>query len=40
MILFFERRIKSWTSQFNVYKEDGNVFCQICGKISAKMHRD
>ncbi len=35
MILFFERRITSWTSQFNVYREDGEVFCQICGKISA-----
>ena len=35
MILFFERRITSWTSRFNVYKEDGNVFCQICGKLSA-----
>lgn len=34
MILFFERRITSWASQVNVYKEDGNVFCQIYGKIS------
>lgn len=35
MILFFERRVTAWTSQFNVYKEDGNIFCQIYGKIAA-----
>lgn len=35
MILFFESRVSSWGSRFNVYNEDGSVFCQVCGKISA-----
>ena len=35
MILFFESRLTSWASRFDVYTEDGEVFCQVCGKISA-----
>ena len=35
MILFFESRLTSWASRFNVYTEDGEVFCQVCGKIAA-----
>ena len=35
MILFFESRLSSWASRFNIYKENGEVFCQVCGKISA-----
>lgn len=33
MILFFERRIVSWTSQIRIYDEMGNVFCTIQGKL-------
>ena len=35
MILFFESRLTSWASRFDVYTEDGEVFCQVCGKIAA-----
>ena len=35
MVLFFESRLTSWGSRFKVYNEDGEVFCQVFGKIAA-----
>ena len=35
MILYFDQRISTWTSQFDILQDSGEFYCRVQGKLSA-----